>query len=312
MGTATTITETIDRTAPQRRIPAYSPVRTNEVITSVYIVSTSDRDRDTTDYYRVRVGVSEDGRTEWVGEWDQSNNSLGADDRRDLTTQADFNYPLNSPQEVVIGLDKFGSPASLDGMKVEIKTALIGEVGDFQYPRLDTQGYPGARPMEKALFDGDPAFKGLDDLADSLNSAGVTEQTVTVQLTDLAVTPSYDGLVMAELLHVWHEETASTNGGAATSGSFETRTLNTETTNEIDGATLASNVITLPPGTYWLNGWCAGHACDLYKSRVYDITASATLIVGSSERATSSSRHVTRSTVSGRFTLAVESDLRLE
>lgn len=47
-----------------------------------------------------------------------------------------------------------------------------------------------------------------------------------------------------------HEETSGSNGGTATSGSWQTRTLNTTRVNNITGAVLASNVITLPPGKY--------------------------------------------------------------
>ena len=58
------------------------------------------------------------------------------------------------------------------------------------------------------------------------------------------------------LLHIRDEKAQNTAGGTFTSGAWRTRDLNTVKTNEITGASLAANQITLPAGTYWVE-WSA-------------------------------------------------------
>jgi len=55
------------------------------------------------------------------------------------------------------------------------------------------------------------------------------------------------------LFHVRDEKAQNTAGGSSSSGSFQKRTLNTVKTNEISGASISSDVITLPAGTYYIN-----------------------------------------------------------
>jgi hypothetical protein len=56
-----------------------------------------------------------------------------------------------------------------------------------------------------------------------------------------------------QLFHVRDEKAQNTAGGSSSSGSFQKRTLNTSLTNEISGASISSDVITLPAGTYYIN-----------------------------------------------------------
>ena len=51
--------------------------------------------------------------------------------------------------------------------------------------------------------------------------------------------------------HAQDRKSNGTNGGASVAG-YQTRTLNTVQTNEISGASLSSNTITLPAGEYWV------------------------------------------------------------
>jgi hypothetical protein len=59
------------------------------------------------------------------------------------------------------------------------------------------------------------------------------------------------GKFESQLLHVRDEKTLA-DGGTSTS-SYTKRDLNTVVTNEIAGASLSSNQITLPSGTYYIN-----------------------------------------------------------
>jgi len=74
---------------------------------------------------------------------------------------------------------------------------------------------------------------------------------MTVQgLNGMPSAPAADPF-SSRLFHVADERVSGTAGGAATSGSWLIRTLQTVKTNDIPGASLASNIITLPAGKYW-------------------------------------------------------------
>ena len=121
------------------------------------------------------------------------------------------------------------------------------------------------------------------------------------------------------LIHVHDEKTSGTVGGAGSGATFNTRTLNTVLTNEISGASLSSNQITLPAGDYYIEASAPSSqsgavAVSSHKTRLRDITGSATLAVGTNAIVNAESG-VSMSSVSftrGRFTLSVSSVLELQ
>ena len=91
---------------------------------------------------------------------------------------------------------------------------------------------------------------------------------------------SAQGAYESQLLHVRDEKSASTDAGTATGGQFTKRTLNTVKTNEITGASLSSDQITLPAGTYYMFGLAPANRCNGHKTRLRNVTDSSTAIVG--------------------------------
>ncbi|MGX9570796.1 hypothetical protein [Pseudomonas sp. CFBP 5748] len=71
-----------------------------------------------------------------------------------------------------------------------------------------------------------------------------------------------------------------TAGGTYTTGAWRTRDLNTAVVNNIPGATLTSNQLTLPAGTYFLMGQSA--IGDIYNARLrlYNVTDSIAVLEG--------------------------------
>jgi hypothetical protein len=108
------------------------------------------------------------------------------------------------------------------------------------------------------------------------------------------------GIFESQLLHVRDEKTAGTVGGASSSGSFLTRTLNTSVTNEISGASLASNQITLPSGTYYIFATSPIWGGDETKLKLRNTTDSSDTLIGLSEYGGSQ----IRAFIIGRFTIA--------
>jgi len=121
-------------------------------------------------------------------------------------------------------------------------------------------------------------------------------------LAATTVTPAFENA----LLHVREEQTANTAGGTFTSGSWQTRTLNTSKTNEISGASLGSNQITLPAGTYFIEAYVPAFTVDTNKAKLYNITDTADEIVGTSTNSSASGEGHESSMIFGRFTIAAQ------
>lgn len=108
-----------------------------------------------------------------------------------------------------------------------------------------------------------------------------TSHTEIVQSDITDERPAFYITPLRELL-VEDQKAAATNGGNSSAGA-NTRTLNTVVYNDIAGASLGSNQITLPAGTYRAEfgapafGTAINHATYLY-----DTTGAATLVYGRS------------------------------
>ena len=120
-----------------------------------------------------------------------------------------------------------------------------------------------------------------------------------------------DDTLQSNFLHVRDEKPANTPGGTFTLGDWRTRDLNTVKTNEIVGASLSSNQITLPAGTYYVEASAPGRAVARHKAKLRDTTGSVDLIHGTSEYVFTA-QIGTQSFVQGRFTLSVTSVLELQ
>ena len=111
------------------------------------------------------------------------------------------------------------------------------------------------------------------------------------------------GKFESALLHVRDEKSSGSTGGSSTSGSYQTRTLNTVITNEISGASLSSNQIVLPVGTFYIQARANVRAAGSNKCKLYNITDSADTILGSNQLNTSGTGEQDDSTIYGRFTI---------
>lgn len=114
----------------------------------------------------------------------------------------------------------------------------------------------------------------------------------TVEILGYSLAPGY--------LHVQDQKAQNTPGGSATVG-VQTRVLNTTLINTIAGASLASNQITLPAGTYDIKAWATVRDVDRNRAALYNVTDAAIAILGSSEDATTNLN--SKSVISGRLTI---------
>ena len=76
------------------------------------------------------------------------------------------------------------------------------------------------------------------------------------------------------------EKTSGTNGGTFTSGAWRTRDINATQVNTITGASIASNQITLPAGTFYVEVSAPMLGVAQNQARFQNITDSTTTITG--------------------------------
>ncbi len=101
-------------------------------------------------------------------------------------------------------------------------------------------------------------------------------------------------------------------GGAANGGTWNERPINTVQHNSIVGASLAANEITMPAGSYRIDAHAGVHRVDRNALRLRDTTAGTTLLAGISIYTSNGAFASNTNHMSGYFTLAVESVLRLQ
>lgn len=116
----------------------------------------------------------------------------------------------------------------------------------------------------------------------------------------------------AAMLQVRDERASGTDGGGSTSGSWQTRTLQTVNRNTIQGASLAANQFVLPPGSYWLRAWGVAYhgASAQHKIKIRNITGTSDTLIGASM--INAAAGGTAAEVSGFFTISVATTFELQ
>ena len=114
-------------------------------------------------------------------------------------------------------------------------------------------------------------------------------------------------------LHVQDQKASGAQGGASAAATQNVRTLNTVVTNTITGASLATNQITLPAGTYRIWARAPAFRTNVHKIRLYNVTDAVVMIVGSSAYASATYSGSSDSFIQGyRFTVSGTKAVRLD
>lgn len=114
------------------------------------------------------------------------------------------------------------------------------------------------------------------------------------------------------MLRVEDQKAAGTDGGTFTAGAWQTRVLNTVMVNQIAGASLASNQITLPAGTYEVVADAPGFGCERHRLKLYNVTDAADILYGTSSYSGSAIHADSRSAIAGVFILAAQKVLEVQ
>ena len=106
----------------------------------------------------------------------------------------------------------------------------------------------------------------------------------------------------ASHFHVRQESSSGTQGGTATSGSWQVRTLNTIVTNQISGS-LSTNQFTIPAGTYQIYASAPAQDVLAHRIKLYNVTDTSDVLFGTNCYVDGGNDGNT-SFISGRFTIA--------
>jgi len=158
---------------------------------------------------------------------------------------------------------------NVDGVTVDFVVAL--NVSDF------VQWYD-LRKLERSYINRD--INGLTDKTTPVVTDNLVIQEAGGDLKKLSLN-NLTAALKTNLLHIQDQKPLGTNGGNFTPGlTWIPRVLNTILVNDISGASLSSNQITLPAGEYLIDASCPVHRVSDAKLRLRNITDSTTIIEG--------------------------------
>ena len=147
---------------------------------------------------------------------------------------------------------------------------------------------------------------GTETASRAMSPEGVAQAVAALE------TPTAAGLLTLDnMMQVQDVQATGVAAGTNLVTNDAIRVLNTVVHNTITGASLASNLVTLPAGTYWVEGLSLAFRTGSYQTFVINNGNSAVLIEGYSQYVDSAVGGGITSTCSGRFVLAAETVISL-
>ena len=141
-------------------------------------------------------------------------------------------------------------------------------------------------------------------------TSGIFDEVVINGVPLTAGTPVDQSFTL--LFTATDRKAANTDGGTFTSGAWRVRTLNSVDSNELPGASLASNTITLTePGEYYIDWSAPAYRVNRHKSILYNVTDSHTELQGSNEYAGAGYLVQSISVGGGKFTIDKPTDFQI-
>ena len=144
---------------------------------------------------------------------------------------------------------------------------------------------------------------------------GSSGDTITIPagatITNNGTQTGFGGKFESQLFHVRDEKSSNTAGGSSSATSDNQRDLNTILTNEITGASLSSNVITLPAGTFFISASSPTNRGGTNRAHLLNTVSNSITLLGTSENTQTGDTTPTRSFINGRFTIGSSTTFRI-
>jgi hypothetical protein len=161
--------------------------------------------------------------------------------------------------------------------------------------------------LQYRVSNANPAGEGPNDLF-----AGTIEYYSELIIDQEVDATRIKGIETGKLFHSRDEKAATNTGGSSTASIWDTRTLNTDLVNEIDGASRSGNTITLPAGTYYAEASAPTFRVGVNRLRLRDTGSSANLLLGQQAWSNNDQVDVEYATLSGKFTLSASTTVELQ
>jgi hypothetical protein len=157
-----------------------------------------------------------------------------------------------------------------------------------------------------AFHNGTLATRQTGDVGTALVTYNLMSGTPTFASANLTGRTYNDYILLRD------EKTSGTAGGSSTSGSFQTRTLNTEVVDTGNHCTLASNQFTLDAGTYFIRAAAPAAVSDQHLIKLRNTTDSSDIIIGQGAYTSGTDSVQTHAFLSGWFTIAASKALEIQ
>ena len=202
-------------------------------------------------------------------------------------TGSQLSSPLNLSQNVTLGGTTTNN-GTISGGAVNPATitasGLITADGGITSPSIaGNPSFTGGLSVpsgQTATVTGNLTVTGTETVSGTLGVTGtitVPNATTPTQPVALGQQP----LLATAYFHAQQQEPSGTSGGSSVVG-VNVRVLNTVLTNTISGASLSSNQITLPAGTYYVRGSAPAYGAGAHKASLYNVTSSSYALTGES------------------------------
>ena len=119
------------------------------------------------------------------------------------------------------------------------------------------------------------------------------------------------GAAAVDVMYVRDEKTTGTNAGTNSAG-LQIRTLNTVVTNTIPGASLSSNQITLPAGTYNIRATAQGFDVNRHRIQLFNVTDTSIALLGADSFISSTDGSETHAFLVGQITISATKTFELK
>jgi hypothetical protein len=141
----------------------------------------------------------------------------------------------------------------------------------------------------------------------------LTTYTSGEVLTAASLNANFSFAATGTSIAVFNEtQAAGTNGGTATSGSFFKRTLNTTVKNDISGCSIASSVITLPAGTFYIIARAPTNQTGRFQAKIRNTTDSTDIALSGSGFTPSATSAVIDNVIQTLFVLTASKNIELQ
>jgi hypothetical protein len=194
---------------------------------------------------------------------------------------------------------------AMTGFRAFSSICSVGDTCYYALQSVDSNGNPtGAWEVGLGTYSSASTLTRTTILASSTGSVISLAAGTTQVWMDLPAALFPLGTIVLPYICAQDQKSSGTGGGVAVAASQQVRTLNTVVANTIPGASLSSNAIALPAGTYRIQASAPGWNTSFHQASLYNSTTSTYLLIGTSESSAAGNYATNRSIVAGQFTLS--------